>query len=168
MRHSTLERCLTRSLCLTLCPLSGTTVCVMDAQYEEGNLGGIAYTLDEATLPYGWTKDVEWSETVLTISKASVARNRGKHGGGVISAKPGASVLKEKKNNPQGSLRGRDQSLFGTRNLAQKTGERYAVVQSACYHVQNYGTILTLPEWIHHRYSLHHWQHTHRTLRHAA
>lgn len=150
-------------------PLSGTTtVCIMDAQYEEGNLGGIAYTLDEGTLPYGWAKDVEWSETVLTISKASVARSRGKHGGGVISVKPGASVSKEKKKHPQGNLRGKDQSLFGDRYLAQKTGERYVVVQGARNKLRHFETLLTLPQSTPHRSSLNLRQHTNCTLRHSA
>ena len=108
--------------------LSATTVCVMDAQVQEDNISGILYTLNEATLPYGWDRDVEWSVTELTITKASVARNRGKHGGGVISLKPGAFISKEKMRNQRGSDPRNGQSLLRNRNLAPKTGERYARV----------------------------------------
>ena len=95
-------------------------VCVMDASYEEG-ITGISYELDESTFPYGWDKDVEWSETVMTISQASVKKDRGKHGGGVISVVPGATIKKEKKEKKEKALR-------GGRQLSPKTGQSTLIV----------------------------------------
>lgn len=129
-------------------PISATTVCVMDAQYQEDNLSGIMYTLNEATLPYGWDRDVEWSVTVLSITKASLARTRGKHGGGIISLKPGAIITKEKTRKQWGSEPKNGQSLLPNRNLAQKTGQRYARVYVIAPNVVFHTDPLAVPQLI--------------------
>ena len=65
----------------------------------------------------------------MTISKAAVKKNSGKRGG-ILAVEPGATLKKEKKEkkNPQsqGRLRGSSSgSLFGRRQLAPTTGDRY-------------------------------------------
>ena len=110
---------------------SASTVCEMEAEYEEGNIAGVTYELDEATFPYGFFRDVEYSDTLLTISKAAVKKsNKGKHSGGVLAVEPGSSLKKEKpkKNLSQGKLRGSTtasaSALFHRRDLAQTIGDR--------------------------------------------
>lgn len=120
----------------------------MDAQYQEDNLSGILYTLNEATLPYGWDRDVEWSVTVLSITKASVARNRGKHGGGIISLKPGAFISKEKTRSQRGSDPRNGQFRLPNRNLAQKTGKRYASVYGIAPNIVFHADPLAVPQLI--------------------
>ena len=78
---------------------SASTVCILDSKYDEDGIAGIAYEFDESTLPYGLLNhDVESSETMVTISAASIdKKGKGKHGGGKISIHPGATIKKEKK-----------------------------------------------------------------------
>jgi hypothetical protein len=107
-----------------------STVCEMEAEYEEGNIQGMVYDIDESTFPYGFFRDVEYSETLVTVGKAKVKRNNGKYGGGVLSVEPGSSLKKEKKEKedkkqPTSKLRGSKSSIFERRQLAQTTGNRY-------------------------------------------
>ena len=76
--------------------IRASTVCVMDPQYE-GGIKGISYEVDASSFPRGYLDDVEFSETELTISATAVSKAKGKHGGGLISALPGADIKKEKK-----------------------------------------------------------------------
>ena len=106
---------------------STSTVCEMEAEYEEDNIQGMVYDIDESTFPYGFFRDVEYSETLVSVGKAKVKRNNGKHGGGVLSVEPGSSLKKEKKEKKQSpsKLRGSKSSIFERRQLAQTTGNRY-------------------------------------------
>jgi hypothetical protein len=106
-----------------------------------------------SSFPYGFFYDVQYSETVLTISTATIRRARngvdaagvdGKpntsasrsHGGGIISMKEGSTVMKERRGNGNGNgggggLRGRNGEQNGMmfdrsrgRRLALTMGNR--------------------------------------------
>ncbi len=130
-----------------------TIACVLDSIYEGDSISGTTYELDVSSFPYGFFYDVEYSETILTISSASIQRAMvgvdavgvgGKpnkpasrsHGGGIISMKNGTKAKKERLDNGNGNgngggLRGRDGVKNGMpfersrgRRLAQTMGNR--------------------------------------------
>ena len=114
------------SLCRTFAALHRSTVaCVLDPEYEGDSISGITYELNIPSFPPGFFKDVEYSKTALTISKALIkTAEGGKHGGGVISMKYDATATKELRGNGNG-LRGNSNAVEkGSRRLAPKGGNR--------------------------------------------
>ena len=130
-----------------------TIACVLDSIYEGDSISGTTYELDVSSFPYGFFYDVEYSETILTISSASIQRAMvgvdavgvgGKpnkpasrsHGGGIISMKESSTATKERRGNGNGNgggggLRGRSGEQNGMlfdrsrgRRLAQTMGNR--------------------------------------------
>ena len=130
-----------------------TVACVLDPVYEGDSISGTTYELNVSSFPYRFFYDVKYSETVLTISSASIRRARvgvdaagvgGKpskpasrsHGGGIISMKEGSTATKERRGNGNGNsggggLRGRSGEQNGMlfdrsrgRRLAQTMGNR--------------------------------------------
>jgi hypothetical protein len=75
-----------------------TKVCVLDRKYEGDDIAGTAYALDESSFPADFFDDIEYSSTVLSISTASIRKSAvGRHGGGIISMKKGATATKERR-----------------------------------------------------------------------
>jgi hypothetical protein len=74
-----------------------TKVCVLDPEYEGDSISGTTYELDESSFPSNFFHDVEYSSTILTISTASIRKSTvGRHGGGIVSMKKGATATKER------------------------------------------------------------------------
>lgn len=91
-------------------------------EYEGDSISGITYELYTPSFPHGFFDDVEYATTDLTLSQALIktAGGRGKHGGGVIFMKNGATAAKESRGNGVG-LRGGSST---GRRLAPTSGNR--------------------------------------------
>ena len=101
--------------------------CVLDPEYEGDSISGITYELYTPSFPPGFFKDVEYSKTALTISKALIKMAGGgsKHGGGVISMKYDATATKELRGNGNG-LRGSSNAEENGMMSDSSTGRRLA------------------------------------------
>ena len=109
-------------------PIRTQTICDMEPEYEDDGLRGISYEIDEDSFPYGFFKDVDYSETLVTVGTAKVKKNNGrKNGGGIISVEPGSTLKKEKKEKKTtpGSLRGnKGGNAHGGRQLVAPFGRK--------------------------------------------
>ncbi|KAL3801468.1 hypothetical protein ACHAW5_005041 [Stephanodiscus triporus] len=125
---------------------TSTVACMLHPEYEGDSISGITYKLYTPSFPHNFFEDVEYATTDLTISAALIktAGGRGKHGGGVIFMKNGATATKEwrgkgkgKGNNNGGGLRSSSIAensgmMFANRTtgrrLAQTTGNSTLIV----------------------------------------